>query len=306
MGYSPVEPSSHSGTYRRDCMRNTGHEDAHDPAVGGERAEPDRARSTASTSTLTTCPEAGQARPGGRQRADLHPSRARAPSIYARPGDRLHIHVFNADGMPHSFHVHGLEYGIDSDGSWPLRHAGRRRQAIGRDLPRPELDVPLRCARGNGRCVAVPRPFAAHRREREPRPLRRHRRAADGLSRAARASSCRRSSATTSRDAAASTRTTIASRRHHEHGHGDARATRTMPTPAPRQAADHEHPGRHGMPTHGSRRRARAWTRARPERPRLRASSRAQLPRGVGAARLRASAPARRRGPARAAVLPPS
>src|SRR5262249_17985805 len=40
--------------------------------------------------------------------------------IYAHPGRRLHIHVLNADAMPHSFHVHGLHYGIDSDGSWPF------------------------------------------------------------------------------------------------------------------------------------------------------------------------------------------
>ena len=32
----------------------------------------------------------------------------------------LRIHVFNADFMPHSLHVHVLRYGIDSDGSWPF------------------------------------------------------------------------------------------------------------------------------------------------------------------------------------------
>jgi hypothetical protein len=40
--------------------------------------------------------------------------------IYARPGDWLRIHVKNADNSPHSFHVHGVRYGIDSDGSWPF------------------------------------------------------------------------------------------------------------------------------------------------------------------------------------------
>src|SRR5262249_53610848 len=40
--------------------------------------------------------------------------------IYAHPGDWLRIHVKNADGVPHSFHLHGLRYGIDSDGSWPF------------------------------------------------------------------------------------------------------------------------------------------------------------------------------------------
>jgi hypothetical protein len=32
----------------------------------------------------------------------------------------LRIHVKNADIAPHSFHLHGLRYGIDSDGSWPF------------------------------------------------------------------------------------------------------------------------------------------------------------------------------------------
>src|SRR5262249_47665249 len=40
--------------------------------------------------------------------------------IYARPGDRLKVHVVNADSEPHSLHMHGLQYGIDSDGSWPF------------------------------------------------------------------------------------------------------------------------------------------------------------------------------------------
>src|SRR5215510_8721799 len=40
--------------------------------------------------------------------------------IYAQPEERLHIHVLNGDVMPHSFHLHGLKYGIDSDGSWPF------------------------------------------------------------------------------------------------------------------------------------------------------------------------------------------
>ena len=52
----------------------------------------------------------------------MAPTHRRVPGtvIYARPGDRLKIHVVNADGGPHSFHLHGLQYGIDSDGSWPF------------------------------------------------------------------------------------------------------------------------------------------------------------------------------------------
>jgi FtsP/CotA-like multicopper oxidase with cupredoxin domain len=40
--------------------------------------------------------------------------------IYVRPGDWLRIHVKNSDVTPHSFHIHGLRYGNDSDGSWPF------------------------------------------------------------------------------------------------------------------------------------------------------------------------------------------
>ena len=40
--------------------------------------------------------------------------------VYSRPGDWLRIHVKNADSSPHSFHLHGVRYGIDADGSWPF------------------------------------------------------------------------------------------------------------------------------------------------------------------------------------------
>jgi hypothetical protein len=53
--------------------------------------------------------------------------------IYASPGERLFVHVCNGDDEPHSFHVHGLIYGIDSDGSWPFGvhdAKGRRSDAI--------------------------------------------------------------------------------------------------------------------------------------------------------------------------------
>lgn len=59
--------------------------------------------------------------------------------LYAEPGERLFVHVRNDDDEPHSFHVHGLVYGIDSDGSWPFGvhshsatagHGERRSDAI--------------------------------------------------------------------------------------------------------------------------------------------------------------------------------
>lgn len=54
--------------------------------------------------------------------------------LWARPGERLYIHVRNADPHDcHSLHVHGLRYGIDSDGAWPRGVAtkdGRRSDEI--------------------------------------------------------------------------------------------------------------------------------------------------------------------------------
>ena len=40
--------------------------------------------------------------------------------VYAHPGERLRIQVLNCDTVPHSLHLHGLDYGIDSDGAWPF------------------------------------------------------------------------------------------------------------------------------------------------------------------------------------------
>ena len=46
--------------------------------------------------------------------------------IWARPGEQLHIHVRNGDPNDcHSLHVHGLHYGIESDGAWPRGVASR-------------------------------------------------------------------------------------------------------------------------------------------------------------------------------------
>jgi FtsP/CotA-like multicopper oxidase with cupredoxin domain len=118
VGYSPVEPSPH-GSYRRDCMRNTGHEDASIPL-----SEVSARSLTALVYREYLDPDYLVPKPDKVVQADLnepiYTHRVPGTVIYARPGERLHIHVFNADAMPHSFHVHGLRYGIDSDGSWPL------------------------------------------------------------------------------------------------------------------------------------------------------------------------------------------
>ena len=53
--------------------------------------------------------------------------------IYTKPGERLYIHVLNTDEEPRSLHLHGLQYGVDSDGSWPFgvhQNDGNRSDAI--------------------------------------------------------------------------------------------------------------------------------------------------------------------------------
>jgi plastocyanin len=121
-GYSPVMPADHITPpvqYGRDCMRNPGHEDGRIPVD-----EVNARRLTALVYREYLDPQYLVPKPDKLVAADINePGYAhRVPGtvIYASPGDRLRIHLKNADGSPHSFHLHGLRYGIDSDGSWPF------------------------------------------------------------------------------------------------------------------------------------------------------------------------------------------
>lgn len=118
--YSPVEPSGHAAAnYRRDCMRNPGHEEGTIPL-----SEVDARRLDALIYREYLDPGYLIPKPDKLVLADVNEPvfKHRVPGtvIYAHPGDHLHIRVVNGDTMPHSFHVHGLSYGIDSDGSWPF------------------------------------------------------------------------------------------------------------------------------------------------------------------------------------------
>jgi plastocyanin len=120
--YSPVDPDDHVSPpiqYRRDCMRNMGHEDGKipDDEVAARRLTALIYREYLDPLYLVPKPDKLIA-------ADINePSftrRVPGTIIYARPGDWLRIHVKNSDNAPHSFHVHGVRYGIDSDGAWPF------------------------------------------------------------------------------------------------------------------------------------------------------------------------------------------
>jgi FtsP/CotA-like multicopper oxidase with cupredoxin domain len=121
-GYSPVEPDDHVSPpiqYGRDCMRNMGHEDGTIP--------PDEIAARRLTALIYReylDPKYLVPKPDKLVAADINEPafirRVPGTVIYARPGEWLRIHVKNGDSQPHSFHLHGVRYGIDSDGSWPF------------------------------------------------------------------------------------------------------------------------------------------------------------------------------------------
>ena len=120
--YSPVEPDDHVAApidYKRDCMRNAGHEDGTIP-----QSEVDARRLTALIYREYLDPNFLIPKPDKLVLADInepaYDHRVPGTVIYTRPGTHLCIHVKNDDDTPHSFHVHGLKYGIDSDGAWPF------------------------------------------------------------------------------------------------------------------------------------------------------------------------------------------
>ena len=120
LSYSPLAPIRCARHYGRDCMRGQGHE------IG--RVMPEEIFSTtfdalvyrryhdAAYTVPVTDPLVA---------ADVNepPWDRRIPGsvLFADVGDTIAIHVRNADmDNCHSLHMHGLHYGIDSDGAWPL------------------------------------------------------------------------------------------------------------------------------------------------------------------------------------------
>ncbi len=120
LAYSPVNPDDDErNPYRRDCLRNAGHEDSSIPEAEVKIRTLDALVYREYVDDTYTTPDISAL-----IAADINEPRPdrRVPSalIYTKPGERLYIHVLNSDDQPHSFHLHGLHYGIDSDGAWPL------------------------------------------------------------------------------------------------------------------------------------------------------------------------------------------
>jgi FtsP/CotA-like multicopper oxidase with cupredoxin domain len=131
--YSPLAPITCARHYGRDCMFNDGHEmgrvtpdeitgAALDALVYREYLDPDYTQPNRAKIIATDINEP--------------PWDRRVPGavVYTKPGERLYIHVWNGDpDNCHSFHLHGLKYGIDADGAWPFGVAssdGRRSDEI--------------------------------------------------------------------------------------------------------------------------------------------------------------------------------
>ncbi len=131
--YSPLAPITGSRRYGRDCMFGTGHE--YGRLTAGEilAASLDALVYREYLDPNYTIPNTAPIVAADRNEP---PWDRRVPGavLYAKPGERLHIHIRNADpGDCHSFHLHGLRYGIDSDGAWPFglrSHDGRRSDEI--------------------------------------------------------------------------------------------------------------------------------------------------------------------------------
>ena len=131
--YSPVAPDdAEHHRHRRDCMRHPGHEDGTIPQAEVDRRRLDAVVFREYQDAAYTVPQLAKLID-----ADINEPRPerRIPGalLYAEPGERLHVHVLNCDDEPHSLHVHGLIYGVDSDGSWPFgaqRHENGRSDMI--------------------------------------------------------------------------------------------------------------------------------------------------------------------------------
>ncbi|HEY8411675.1 MAG TPA: galactose oxidase-like domain-containing protein [Pyrinomonadaceae bacterium] len=135
-GYSPVKPLEEEAAqeeYARDCMRNKGHEDGKIPPAEIQARSLDAIIYREYLDSAYIIPK-----PDKLIAADvnepLYENRVPGTVIYAHPDQRLKIHVWNDDVVPHSLHAHGLQYGIDSDGTWPFGtqagNAGPRSDAI--------------------------------------------------------------------------------------------------------------------------------------------------------------------------------
>ncbi len=133
--YSPVKPMPKAAPpiqYGRDCMQFMGH-------PGGLIPDAEVEARSMTAVVYREYLDAGYLFPKTSKLVDADINEPtwnhRVPGavLYAHPGQRLRIHVWNCDSTPRSFHTHGLRYGADSDGAWPfgtVASDGRRSDEI--------------------------------------------------------------------------------------------------------------------------------------------------------------------------------
>ncbi|MBL8483617.1 MAG: DUF1929 domain-containing protein [Rhodocyclaceae bacterium] len=125
LAYSPVDPDADAhGMYRRDCMHGEGHDNGQMPDAEVSQRSFDAIVYREYLDAAFTVPRTTAMVPAD-VREPVWYRRVPGAVLYLKPGRRVHIHVLNADDRPHSLHVHGLAYGVDSDGSYPLGVAGK-------------------------------------------------------------------------------------------------------------------------------------------------------------------------------------
>jgi FtsP/CotA-like multicopper oxidase with cupredoxin domain len=129
LSYSPLAPVICARRYGRDCMYNVGHEYGRVQADEILASTLDALVYREYLDPHFTIPNTAKIVPAD-VNEPLWNRRIPGSVVYARPGERLYIHVLNGDPNDcHSFHIHGLRYGIDSDGAWPFgvinRNGGR-------------------------------------------------------------------------------------------------------------------------------------------------------------------------------------
>jgi FtsP/CotA-like multicopper oxidase with cupredoxin domain/streptogramin lyase len=123
--YSPLAPLLCARRYGRDCQFNEGHELGRIPADEILAARVDALVYREYLDPEYTTPNTLPLVPSDSTEPPWH-RRVPGAVIWARPGEQLHIHVRNADPQDcHSLHVHGLHYGVESDGAWPRGVAAR-------------------------------------------------------------------------------------------------------------------------------------------------------------------------------------
>lgn len=136
LAYNPVRPEEEEAgqaQYGRDCMRNVGHENGFIPEAEIEARAVDAVVYREYLDSAYLLPKTDKLILADINEP-LYNKRVPGTVIYTRPCHLLKIHVWNNDNVPHSLHVHGLSYGIDSDGTWPFgteaAHRGGRSDAI--------------------------------------------------------------------------------------------------------------------------------------------------------------------------------